>query len=162
MSTKGEKLARQFEQANAEFVSFVRELSPEQWKAECPGEGWTVGVVAHHIADDHGILADLVKTIANGGVVPVLTADFINGLNADHAQRAAGCTREETVELAQSRGAQAADMLLSLSDQQFTETAVMPLAGGEVSAEVISEMLLIGHIGMHIGSIQAAIVSPPA
>lgn len=159
MAAKGEELATEFEKENASFIEFVGALTPEQWKAECPGEGWTVGVVAHHIADDHRFLGDLVNTIANGGTVPVLTADYINSLNAGHAERAADCTPEETIEVAREHGARAAEIFRSLSDEQLAHTAVMPVAGGEVSAVVVSEMIVIGHIGMHRSSIEEVIAS---
>ena len=157
MSTRGEELAKQFEDANAEFIRFVGTLTPQQWSAKCPGEGWSVGVVAHHIAEDHGILSDLVKTIAAGGNVPPLTAEFINSLNADHSVRAVDCTRAETIEVAESRGTEAARMLRGLSEQELSKTAVVPVLGGEVTAERLSEWLLIGHIGMHVPSIEEAI-----
>lgn len=162
MATKSEELAQEFERENAGFISFVRGLTPGQWDAACPEEGWTIGVVAHHIAENHQILANLVKTIANGGAVPPITADYINGLNADHADRAVGCTKEETVEVATSGGAEAAAILRSFSAQQLGRTAVMPMMGGEVSAAVISEALVIGHIGMHLNSIRQALAAQPA
>lgn len=162
MSTSGERLAEQFVQANANFMNYVRTISADDWTRQCPGEGWTVGVVAHHIAEDHGVLADLVKSIADGAAVPEITADFINGLNADHAQRAVGCTREETLEVAQAQGARAEEMLRSLSEEQLARTAVMPVAGGEVTAATIAGVLLIGHIGMHVPSIEGAIAQATA
>jgi hypothetical protein len=115
-----------------------------------------VNVVAHHIAESHETLANLIHTIANGGQVPVITADFVNGLNADHANRAAECQKDETLELARTGGVQAASMLRTLAEEQFARTAVMPAAGGEVDAATLSEVLLIGHIGMHLESIKTA------
>ena len=160
MSARGEQLARQFDDANAEFIQFVETLSPDQWSIICPGEGWSVGVVAHHIAEDHGVLSDLIKTIADGADVPPLTADFVNGLNADHATRAANCSRDETIETARTRGAEAARMLTTLSDEALSRTAVVPVLGGEVTADRLCEWLLIGHIGMHVPSIKAVIGAP--
>jgi len=158
MATVGEELALRFEAENRKFMDLVRSLSTDQWVAVCADEGWTAGVVAHHIAESHGVLGDLVQTIANGDPVPVITADFVNGLNADHAARAANCTKEETLKVADEGGARVARTFRSLSDEQLlSNTATMPFAGGEVSAAVISDMLVVGHIAMHQSSIEQVI-----
>jgi hypothetical protein len=162
MGDKGVDLAVQFEAANAGFIELIEGLTAEQWAAECTGEGWTANVVAHHIAESHQSLANLINTIANCGQVPVITADFVNGLNADHAERAAECRKDETLDLARAGGAQAASMLRTLSEEQLARTAVMPAAGGEVDAATLSEVLLIGHIGMHLESIKAATAAASA
>lgn len=156
MATRGEDLAARFEQANAQFVTTIDSLSDEQWKQACAGEQWPVAITAHHVAEDHGILAGLINTIASGGQLPPIDADGLNAMNADHARRATGVARAETVALARSEGEKAAAMLRGLSDDQLAKTGVLPAVGGEVSAAALAENLLIGHIGMHLPSIKEA------
>ncbi len=156
MATKGQDLADQFEQANAEFVKTIESLTDEQWKRACAGEEWPVGTTAHHVAEDHGVLTGLIKTLASGGTLPPIDAEALNGINADHARRAAGVSREETIALAQSGAQGAVSMLRGLSDEQLAKSAMFPAAGGEVNAQQLVENILIGHIGMHLPSIKQA------
>ena len=157
MASKGEDLADRFEKANTEFIATVSGLSDEQWKAPCAGEQWPAGVLAHHVAEDHGVLAGLINTIATGGQLPPIDAKALDAMNAEHAQRAAGVSRDETVALAKSEGTKAAALLRSLSDEQLERTSPFGVTGGDISAEQIAENILIGHMGMHLPSIRAAV-----
>lgn len=156
MGNKGNALADRFEVANAEFVKVLEGIKDEQWSRPCAGEQWPVGVTAHHIAEDHGVLSGLINTIATGGQLPPIDAAGLNAMNADHAQRAAGVTRAETVALARSEGEKASEMLRGLSDEQLAKTGALPTMGGEISAAQLAENILIGHIGMHLPSIRQA------
>jgi hypothetical protein len=60
------------------LIEFVENCSEEDWRKQCPGEGWTVGVVAHHIAASHyGILA-WAKMIVEGQALPDISLDAIH------------------------------------------------------------------------------------
>ena len=50
MSGRAHALAEQFEQANAEFMSFVAGMSDDEWRLVCPSEGRTLAALAHHVA----------------------------------------------------------------------------------------------------------------
>ena len=50
MAERAEALAEKFEQTNNDVISMVESASDGQWKAICADEGWSVGVVAHHVA----------------------------------------------------------------------------------------------------------------
>ena len=156
MGSKGQGLAEQFERANAEFVQTLEGLSDDQWKRVCAGEEWPVATTAHHVAEDHNVLTGLIKTLATGGQLPPIDAEALNGINAEHAKRVVGVTREETIALARSAGQEAAAMVRDLSDEQLAKSAMFPAAGGEVTAGQLIENILIGHIGMHLPSIKDA------
>lgn len=156
MGSKGNALADQFQTANSEFMNLIEGLNDDQWERPCPGEQWPVGITAHHVAEDHGVLAGLINTIATGGKMPPIDAAALDAINADHAQRAVGAMRADTVALARSEGEKAAGLLRSLSDDQLAKTGALPAVGGEISAAQLAENILIGHIGMHLPSIRQA------
>lgn len=67
-------------------------------------------MAAHHVAEDHGILAGYVGAVANGQPAPPLMMDGLNAMNAEHAKRAAGCTKAETLQLLRDGGQQGASI----------------------------------------------------
>jgi hypothetical protein len=159
MASKGADLAIRFEAANDNFVRKLEALTPEQWTKPCVEVGWPVGVTAHHVAEGHATIAQLVGGVGTGAALPPITREMLDANNAEHAQRAAGVTRAETVQLARTNGAQAAQVLRGLSDAQLQATAQLPGPAGPqaMSAESIAENILIGHIGMHLSMIDQTV-----
>lgn len=153
MGTTGESLAAKFEQANGDFFAFVGGLTDEQWKRTSQAEGWSVGVTAHHVAESTMGVARWVEAVANKASFPPFDVDVVN---AEHASRAVGVTKAETLALIRENGAAAASMLRGLSDEQLAQTTFLQFVNGDVPASGLAEMVLIGHIGMHLGGIKAA------
>ena len=50
MPKSGAELSQEFSTAAAAFADLVRGLSDEQWNAVSAAEEWSVGTVAHHVA----------------------------------------------------------------------------------------------------------------
>ncbi len=128
-SERSGALADDFAWANAEAVAFARSCSEDAWMRPVPGEGWTVGVVLHHIAESHGNTRRWVEEMAQGDGVTD-TADTIDEANAAHAVRAASVTPTETVSLLEDNGARLAATLRALSDEELDRSAVFGPAGG--------------------------------
>ena len=150
MSERARALADRFEQANRELIATVEGLSDAQWKAKTASEGWSVGVVAHHVAGGHMGISGLVQKIANGEPV---TPPNIDKMNAEHAVQHANATKAETLALLRQNGAAAAAMVRSLGDAQLDQV------GGSMgmSAAQAIERILIGHVHDHHGSIRKAV-----
>ena len=154
---KGADLADRFEAANNDFIRKLEALRPEQWAMTCEETGWPVNVTAHHVAESTGALTQIIGGVASGADLPGITSEMLDQINAEHAQRAATVTRDETVQLARTNGAQAVQTLRSLGDEQLLNTMNVASMGGSVSAEWIAENVLIGHIGMHWPMIERAV-----
>jgi hypothetical protein len=166
MSERARHLAQQFEQANHALIATVDRLSDDQWRAKTPGDGRSVGVVAHHVAEGHKGIAGLAGAIAHGQPVPPLTMDMIHQGNATHAVQHAHCTKAETLALLRQNGAAAAATVRNagaappptvrgLGEAELDRAATLPL--GTMSASQVIERILIGHVHDHHGSIQKAI-----
>jgi hypothetical protein len=155
MTTHAETLATRFEEANQDVIRTVEGLTDAQWRATTEEEGWTVGVVAHHIADAHAKVAGLAEMVARGAPVPPLTWDMLHQANAAHARDHAGCTRADTLALLRQNGAAATRTLRGLTDEQLGRTAT--LLGGTMSAAQVVENIVIGHPRAHLASIRKAL-----
>ena len=107
MSERAAQLARRLDEANAELARAIEACSDAAWRSQCPGEGWTAGVTAHHVAAAHPEVIGLVQVIAAGQPLPPFTQDILDQGNAEHARAASGCTRDETLALLRDSGAAA-------------------------------------------------------
>jgi hypothetical protein len=99
MGQRTKELVERFTAFNNDFIAFVDNCSDEDWRKVCSDEGWTVGVVAHHVAAGHYSSLDLVKMIVAGETLPPLTMETIDQMNAQHAKEHANCTTEEVLGL---------------------------------------------------------------
>jgi uncharacterized protein (TIGR03083 family) len=150
MSERARTLADRFEQANRELIATVERLSDAHWKAKTSAEGWSVGVVAHHVAGGHLGISGVVQKIVNGESFPMPNLDK---MNAEHAAQFANATKAETLALLRQNAAAAAAMVRGLGDAQLDHV------GGpmNMSAAQTIERVLIGHIDDHHASIRKTI-----
>jgi len=151
VSERAQVLADQLEQANRELVHTVEQLSDAQWKTTTVDEGWSVGVVVHHVATGHGYLSGLVGKIADGDPVTV-DRDAIHRANAEHAVQFADVTKASALALLRQNGAAATAVVRRLDDAQLDR------AGGSMgmTAAQAIERVLIGHVRNHHASIRQA------
>ena len=144
--------------SGAEAGSRGRGASDDDWQRTCSGEGWSVGVAAHHVAAAHEAILGLVQAVANGRPVPPLTAEMLDANNARHAVEFATCTREDVLVLHRRGAREAANAVRGLSDEQLDRTAPVALLGGApASAQQLIESGLIGHSSEHLESIRATV-----
>src|SRR5580765_2880065 len=124
MSERAQTLAQQLEQANHDLIRTIEGLTDAQWHAKTPGDGRSVGVVAHHVATSHKAVAGLAKAIAHGQSVPNITMDMIHqGNAAQHAH----CTKAETLALLRQHGAAAVATVRAFGDGELDRTVTFPM-----------------------------------
>ena len=159
MSERAQALATQFEKANADLLAMLEGVSDDQWQNQLDGEGWPIGVGACHLAEHYTNVAQLINVAANSEPMPDWAPKSFGDLDALNAQIAArnkGRPRREALEMLRRNAAEAAEQLRGLSDEQLDSKVLLPAVGTEWSTEQITQMMLIGHIGMHAPSIQKA------
>jgi uncharacterized damage-inducible protein DinB len=157
MSERAAALAERFERINQDLIVAVERCSDADWQRACAGEGWPVGVTAHHVATSYPAFKGFIQGIATGADLPPVTPEMLDASNAQHAEEHARCSRQETLELLRRGGQAAAEAVRDLSDEQLDRTAPMALAGGAaISAQQMAEFM-IGHPTGHLASIQAAL-----
>ena len=161
-SARAERYAEEYASAVAAFAQLIESLSDEQWRrtgANYPqrvndeDEDRPVGVIAHHVAElAPGIMART-RAVAEGGAPPPLRS--FTESNARHAREHVEVTREEVLRLLREHEPEIVAGLRSLSDEQLERATETP--AGRLSVADRIERVLIGHIRMHQGSIEAVI-----
>jgi hypothetical protein len=155
MSERARTLAHQLEQANHALIATIEGLTDAQWHAKTPGDGRSVGVVAHHVATSHKTVAGLATAIAHGQTVPPITMEMIHQGNAAHAAQHANCTKAETLALLRQNGAAAVATVRGFGDAELDRTVTLPI--GPMSVAQVVERVLTGHAQQHHGTIKQAI-----
>jgi len=147
--------AEQMLDANGEFVAFVATCSDEEWGRICPGEGWPVATVAHHIAWGHEVVAGWIRTIRSGADVPG-SPETHDQSNQAKAAEVAGISRDEVIRLANRNVAQLAELLRSLSLEDLSRSASFgPAGGAEMSIDQMAGSRR--HLDRHLGNIRSAL-----
>ncbi len=159
MSERAQTLAHQLEQANHALINTVEGLSDAQWHAETPNDGRSAGVVAHHVAVSHKMVAGIATAIAHGQPVPPITMEMIHQGNAQHAAQHAHVTKAETLALLRQNGAAAVATVRGFGDAELDRTATFPI--GTMSVAQVVEQILTGHAQDHHGTIKKAVAGHP-
>jgi hypothetical protein len=154
-SERAAALADEFAAANAEAVAFAQSCPADRWARTVPGEGWTVGVVMHHIAESHENSRRWVEEMARGHGVPE-SADMIDEANAAHAVRAAAATPAETATLLEDAGAALEAVLRGCSDEELDRTAPFGPAGGRMFPTAELAAVPARHTREHLAHARAA------
>lgn len=154
---RAQELANRFTEANNALIAAIEKFSEAKWEAICENDGRSVGVLVHHLASTHSFVGGLVKTVAAGQALPLLTVEMVNAGNAQHAQQFANCTKSETLNLLRLNGETTASSILQLNDDQLDLASPFAYIGGKmISVQGLIEDNLIKHIQEHLASIQKA------
>ena len=154
-SERAVALADDFAAANAEAVAFARACSDTAWALPVPGEGWSVGVVLHHIAEGHEHGREWLAQMARGDGVAETAAD-IDRANAVHAARAETARPAETVDLLEANGARLEALLRSLSDADLDRPAPFGPAGGRMVPTMDLAAVAARHTREHLAHARGA------
>ncbi|UCD80308.1 MAG: DinB family protein [Desulfobacterales bacterium] len=156
MSQRAEEIAKRFTNFNNELIAFVESCSDEDWTKVCPGENWPVGVIARHLAAGHYRALGLAKMIVEGKELPELSREGIDQANAQHAEKHAGCTKEEVLGLLRKNGSAIADYVAALDDADLDRTGHLALAGGAISTQQVIDNIIVQSATEHLASVKAA------
>jgi hypothetical protein len=158
ISARAAALAAAFERANQDVIAVIEACSETELRTPTESEGWPVVVVAHHLALSYPAIAGMAQLMATGQIVPPLSMSDLDAFNAQHAEEAANVSRAETVQLLQTNGLAATELIRGFTDEQLDTTAVLSFTGGQPwSAADMVERGLIGHPLEHGASIRAAL-----
>jgi DinB superfamily len=163
MGERTEDYATELEAALDAFISRVEGLTEEQWRR--PGRNYPqqlngedenrpVGVIAHHVADSGPLILARTQALATGTTPPPL-AGPVAETNARHAREHASVNKEDVLALLREQRVKMPAALRALPDEALDLANETP--AGRLSVADRIERVLIGHIRMHLGSIEAAV-----
>jgi DinB family protein len=158
-SERAAELAADFAAANEEALQFAGSCTDVDWKVDVPGEGWTVGVVLHHVAEQHAQFLRWLRSMTSGEGVSE-SAEDIDRANADHAERATSIGQVETAVLLANNGARIEQALRMLSDEELDRRAPFGPAGGRVLPTGDLAAVVARHTREHLASAKQAVARP--
>ena len=149
MSERANVLADRFAAANAQLMQLLADASDAQLAAIVADEGWSVLMVAHHVALSYRVAGGWVKRATAGEAVST-TREQIDQGNAQMAQDTMPLTREIVLAQLRDNGTRTETMIRGLSDAQLATSAVMmPADGYEMTAEQVIKHILLRHVKEH-------------
>jgi hypothetical protein len=159
--SRSAQLAAQFDGAQQAFTRLVESLSDEQWRLigknhpkriNEEDEGRPVGIIAHHAATSGDTIMNRIQHALHGRTPPPV--DF-GEVNAKHAAEHPHVTREEVLRVFRESGPRLAAAVRAIPDDKLDESVDTPFGPMTIAMRV--EMVLIGHLRQHHGSIEATI-----
>ena len=158
MSKRSYELARRLELGAVALEAFASSLTEFEWQSRIPHDGRKIGVVVHHVASVYPLEIELAQTVAKGEAVEGLTMDFINKMNAEHAKKFDGVTKEETIELLKQNSVAAATAIRAFSDEELDQAVPVSLyANALLTCQFVLEDHAVRHSFHHLGRIRAAL-----
>jgi hypothetical protein len=156
---RGQSLAAEFQHVNAEVIAVVERCTAEEWRLSCAREGWSVGVVAHHIAngyDQDGRVALLVDAVVHGLAPPEQPPP---GYNEHPAELSADCTIAETATLLRRNGDAGGALIAPLSETDLARTLQTSGGGPPRTLEILFRQIFIDHAREHLASIRETLAA---
>ena len=159
--SRAAQYAAEFEAAQHDLIRAIESLSDEQWRLvgrnypqrlNNEDEHRSVGVIAHHVAITTPRTLDRIERVLDGRPLP--QSDF-QALNARHASEYADVSRDEVLALLRAQQAEVAAAVRGIPDDQLDVARDTPV--GPMSIAQRLDRVLVGHIRMHLGSIEAAL-----
>ena len=159
--TRAAQHATAFEAAQQAFIRLVASLTDEQWRRmgrnfparlNDEDEERSVGVIAHHVAINTPWIMERIERMLEGRPLPPVD---IRALNVQHAAEHAEVTQAEVLRLLREQQAVIAAAVRAIPDDQLDQPRDTP--AGPMSVAQRLDRVLIGHIQLHQGSIEAAI-----
>ena len=158
MSKRSYELARRLELGAVALEAFAGSLTEFEWQTRLPHDGRKIGVVVHHVASVYPLEIELAQQVAKGEVVEGLTMNVINKMNAEHAKKFDGVTKEEAIELLKQNSVAAATAIRALSDDELDQAVPVSLyANALLTCQFVLEDHAVRHSFHHLGRIRAAL-----
>lgn len=158
MGQRSNELAKQFEEAVAEFGKTVEACSDAQWAAVCNAEGWTVAQTAQHVSGQFVNEMMFITAGAEGRPLPPITWPQLNSMNDTQAAENSAVTKAAVLAELRTGAASTASYIRGLSDEQLDHTGSLLLADGATvrTQDLIEGGVLIAHVTGHLESIRGA------
>jgi len=158
MSKRASVLADRIEQGAANLAAFAEGLSDAEWQVVVPGDGRTVGVTVHHVANMYPIEVQLAQTLASGKPIEGVTWPVVAQINAEHARAQAAVTKGEALLFLRTNSDAAAAAIRAMSDEDLDQANKVSLnADAPLTAQFFIEDHALRHSWHHLARIRAAL-----
>jgi hypothetical protein len=153
-------LAQRLEQGARALEAVAVGLTQAQWDTPIPGDGRTVGVVVHHVADIYPLEIQLAQLLATGQPITGVTWANVHALNAQHAEANRAATKDAALVLLRRNSARAATVVRALSDAELDCAAPVSLnADAPLTCQFFLEDHAVRHSYHHLAKIRATLAA---
>lgn len=158
MSKRTNDLADRLERGARELAALADELSDVEWQMSVPRDGRTIGVIVHHVASVYPLEIQLAQMVAEGKPVTDVTSTAVDKMNAEHAKKYAGVTKEAALDLLRRNSSAAAVAIRSLDDEDLNQAAPVSLnSDAPLTCQFLLEDHAVRHSYHHLARIRAAL-----
>ena len=114
--------------------------------------------MVHHVANMYPLEIQLAETLAGGKPIVGVTWDVVAQVNAEHAAKNDGVTKEAALELLRINSAAAAAAIRALDDEQLDRAASVSLnADAPLTCQFFLEDHAVRHSFHHLEKIRGAL-----
>lgn len=160
MNQRAKDLSHRIKSFGDEVITFVENLSDEDWAKTSPWEQWPVGVAARHLGAGHFTIHKAAGMIIRGEQLPQMTMDQVNAMSDKDAREHMDCTKAEALDHLRKNSAEMVAFVTGLSDAELDRKTSMPAFGGEVTTEQLLDYVLLQSGRRHLDSMQKAVAGP--
>ncbi len=158
MSARSEALAQRLENGARQLAEFAKSVSDAEWTTPIPGDGRTVGVLVHHVANMYPIEIQLAQALGGGNAIEGVTWGAVHEINAKHAVEKKTVTKAEAIEALMTASAVAATAVRAFSDAQLDSAAAVSLnSDAPLTCQFFIEDHAMRHSYHHLAKIRAAL-----
>ena len=148
-------LAKRLIQGANALAKYAEGLSEDEWNIPVKGDGRSIGVVVHHVANVYPLEIELAQILASGNPITGATMAVINQMNADHANKFAKVTKPEAIELLKKNSKHAAEAVRSFTDKDLDNASTVSLnADAPLTAQFFIEDHALRHSFHHLRKIK--------
>ncbi|MCF7568470.1 DinB family protein [Sabulilitoribacter arenilitoris] len=157
-NTRANALAERLLLGANTLATFAEGLSDAQWNQPVLGDGRTIGVVVHHVANVYPLEIELAQVLASGNPITEATMEVVNQMNADHAKEFAGVNKQEAIALLRQNSKIAAESIRAFTDAELDQSAKVSLnANAPLTAQFFIEDHALRHSFHHFEKIKNTI-----
>lgn len=158
MSERAKAIADRIELGAEALAAFVEGFSEDEWNKVIPGEGRSVGILVHHVANMYPVEVDLAAQLASGKPIEGVTREVVDGINAEHAAEFAQMPKQAVLKFLRGNSKAAADRVREFSDADLESAAAVSLnANAPLTAQFFLEDHALQHSFHHLESIREAL-----
>lgn len=158
LNTRANALAERLMLGANTLATLAEGLNDSEWNQPVEGDGRTIGVVVHHVANVYPLEIELAQVLASGNPITEATMDVVNQMNADHAEEFANASKRATIELLRINSKIAADSVRSFTDAELDNSATVSLnANAPLTAQFFIEDHALRHSFHHFNKIKKTI-----
>ena len=158
LNTRANALAERLLLGANTLATFAEGLSGSEWNQPVLGDGRTIGVVVHHVANVYPLEIELAQVLASGNPITEATMDVVNQMNADHAKEFADISKREAIQLLRQNSKMAADTVRAFTDAELDNSATVSLyANAPLTTQFFIEDHALRHSFHHFDKIKKTI-----